>query len=323
MSLLDIKPHVVSKDLRGYTVLMYGEPKSGKTTTATKFPKHLILGFEKGWSAIPGAMAERINSWGEFKKILRELKQDNIKQMFETIIIDTADIAYDYCEKYICNLNGVDSIGKIPFGQGYTMVGKEFDECLRSIVQLNYGLVLISHSVDKTFTNENGQEYTQIVPTLPNKARLICQRMCDIIGFSKSVEIDGGYKTKFYMRGTPRYVAGSRFKYTPDVIDFSYNNLVDAIGMAIDKQIAEDGNDFFSSERVNLNTAPAEIDFDAVVAQFTEITKGLMEKDSAYYAPRIVEIVERHLGKGKKVMDATRDQGEAVDLIVFDLKELI
>ena len=27
-SLLDIKPHVVSRDLRGYSVLVYGEPKT-------------------------------------------------------------------------------------------------------------------------------------------------------------------------------------------------------------------------------------------------------------------------------------------------------
>ncbi len=28
MSLLDLQPHKVSRDLRGYSVLFYGEPKS-------------------------------------------------------------------------------------------------------------------------------------------------------------------------------------------------------------------------------------------------------------------------------------------------------
>ena len=118
LDLLSLQPHQVSRNLRGYSVMFYGEPKSGKTTTATKFPNHLILGFEKGWNAIPGAMAMPINSWSDFKKVLRQLKQDEVKAKFETIIIDTADIAYDYCEKHICNINGVESIGKIPFGQG-------------------------------------------------------------------------------------------------------------------------------------------------------------------------------------------------------------
>ncbi len=322
LDLMNLTPHQVSRDLRGYSVLFYGEPKSGKTTIATKFPNHLILGFEKGWSAIPGAMAMPINNWSDFKKVLRQLKQEEVKQKFETIIIDTADIAYDYCEKHICNINGVETIGKIPFGQGYTMVGKEFDECMRLIVQLNYGLVIISHSQDKTFTNESGVEYNQIVPTLGNKARMICQRLCDIIGYSRTIETKDGNETRLFMRGTPRFIAGSRFKYTPDSIQFSYRNLVDAIGDAIDKQVAEDGDANFTDERQNLNTASKEVDFDSVLEIFNSTVKEYMSDDSSYYGPRIVEVVERHLGKGKKVGDCSRDQAEVIDLIVYDLKEI-
>ena len=53
INLLDIATHQVSSDLRGYSVFFYGEPKSGKTTIATKFPRHLLLAFEKGYNAIP------------------------------------------------------------------------------------------------------------------------------------------------------------------------------------------------------------------------------------------------------------------------------
>ena len=62
-------------------------------------------------------MAQPINSWSEFRKVLRKLKDENVQKKFETIIIDTADIAYDYCENYICSNNGVDSIGDIGFGK--------------------------------------------------------------------------------------------------------------------------------------------------------------------------------------------------------------
>ena len=43
-----IKPHEVSRDLSGYSVLFYGTPKSGKTTIASHFPKALVFAFEKG-----------------------------------------------------------------------------------------------------------------------------------------------------------------------------------------------------------------------------------------------------------------------------------
>ena len=48
-------------------------------------------------------MALPINSWADFRKALRQLKDEEIKKKFETIIIDTVDIAYDLCEKYICD----------------------------------------------------------------------------------------------------------------------------------------------------------------------------------------------------------------------------
>lgn len=337
INLLSLQPHQVSRDLRGYSVLFYGEPKSGKTTIATKFPRHLLLAFEKGYSAIPGAMAQPIDKWSDFRKVLKQLKDPKAKELYETVIVDTADIAYDLCEKYICDNAqrsdggiGVDAIGDIPFGKGYTLVAKEFDESLRSIVQMGYGLVLISHAVDKTFKNELGQEYNQIVPTLGSKPRNIVSRLCDIIGYSRGIQLeDGTTTTKLFMRGTPRYVAGSRFKYTPDVIDFTYNNLVQAIGEAIDKQMEEEGQEHFTDERNNLYKENVELNFDALMEEFYKII-GAIEKKSENeddfklnWTPRINQIIENYLGKGRQVMKMSRDQVEALDLIVTDLKELM
>ena len=168
------------------------------------------MAFEKGYNAIPGVMAQPINNWAEFRKVLRQLKNPKAKEMFYTITIDTTDIAYDYCTKYICDNAlrpdggyGVDSISDIPFGKGYGLVSKEFDEC---------GLILISHATDKVFKDEAGNEYNKIVPTLDKRANNIVARMADIIGYSRIVtDKDGNNLTKLFMRGTPRYEAGSSF----------------------------------------------------------------------------------------------------------------
>lgn len=336
INLLNIKPHQVSRDMRGYSIFFYGEPKSGKTTIATKFPRHLLLAFEKGYNAIPGAMAQPINSWSEFKKVLRQLKDEKVKQQFETIIIDTADIAYDYCEKYICsNIKradggvGVDSVADVPYGKGYGLVGKEFDDSLRSIVQMDYGLVVISHATDKTFTDEQGHDYNQIVPTLDRRARNIVSRMCDIIGYSRTVTDDkGNESTKLFIRGTQRYVAGSRFKYTPDYIDFNYNSLVEAIGEAIDKQMKEDGKEYFTDTRQNVYIDTSkELNFDALYKEVNDIISNIVsnhtdEQIQTYWMPRITEITDRYLGKGNKIANCSREQVEALSLVLDDLKEI-
>jgi hypothetical protein len=325
-SLLDIKPHQVSRDLRGYSVLFYGTPKSGKTTIASKFPGALVLAFEKGYSAIPGIMAKPMNSWSDFKKTLRELNDPQVKEVFQTVVIDTADIAYGYCEKYICGQasdakNSYDNIAEIPFGKGYKLAMQEFDECIRKVLQMDYGLVLISHSEDKTFTDEQGKEYSQIVPTLDKRARLVCERTCDIIGFSKAVDTEEGTKTKLFMRGTTRFVAGSRFAHTPDVIDFTYDNLVNAIAGAIDK-IEDTNSGATVTTRTQVHVEEPNYDFPAMMDEFQSIVGKMMEKGSPTAAAKITEIVESHLGKGKKVGDCTADQAAQLDMILFDLKRL-
>jgi len=40
--LSNIKPHEVSRDLRGYSVLFYGTPKSGPTTIVSHFPGAVV-----------------------------------------------------------------------------------------------------------------------------------------------------------------------------------------------------------------------------------------------------------------------------------------
>ena len=337
VDLWNIKPHQVSRNLNGYIVFFYGEPKSGKTTTASKFPKSLLLAFEKGYNTLAGVMANPINSWAEFRKVLRQLKDERSKEMFSTIIVDTADIAYDYCTKYICDNArrsdggyGVDKVSDIPYGQGYGMIEKEFDECLRSIVQMDYGLVLISHSTDKTFTDENGAEYNKIVPTLDKRATKVVSRMADIIGYSREVtDEDGDSSVKLFMRGTPRYMAGSRFKYTPDYIDFNYTNLVNAIADAIDTQMKEDGEEYFTNDKNHLyNDTSKELDFDELMEEFNEIVNGVIDSADEdtfkeFWQPRIVQITDKYLGRGKKVSQCSREQTEALSLIVDDLKDLV
>lgn len=289
------------------------------------------------YNALAGVMAQPINSWAEFKKVLRQLKDEKAKQMFETIVLDTADILYDYCTKYICDNYprsdggfGVDSIADINYGRGYGMVEKEFDTALRSIVQMDYGLVIISHSTDKTFTDESGNQYNKIVPTLDKRANNICARMCDIVGYSREVtSADGQLSTKLFMRGTPRYEAGSRFKYTPDYINFTYKELVDAIGTAIDKQAEEDGEEFFTNEKSNLYTdTVSNLDFDELSDGCSAIINMLIEKYNkddvflTFYKPRIEQITDKYLGRGQKLSQCSREQVEALSLILDDLKLL-
>ena len=102
-------------------------------------------------------------------------------------------------------------------------------------------------------------------------------------------------------------------------IDFSYDNLVKALNDAIDKEAAETGGKFITEERIAAIETPT-YDYDALMNEFATIAGELMNKEPTYYQPRITQIVEKYLGKGKKVADTTRDQAEFLYLIVTEIK---
>lgn len=297
------------------------EYKTGKTSNAVKFPKPLLLATEKGYNALSGVRAQPINKWTDFKKVLKQLRDPRAKEIYETIILDTVDIFYDLCERYICTREGVEKVGDIPYGAGYSMIEKEYDEALREIPLLDFGLVMISHSEDKEFTDENGQTYNKIVPTLPKRPRKIVLRMADIIGYSRIVETEDGTKTYLYMRGTPRFEAGSRWRYTPDYIEFNYTNLTNAIADAIEKQEKEEGA-VVVDEHINNYRIIEQYTYEDVMEEVTEVINNLLEIDEDN-ADKITKVIERHLGKGKKLKDTDEDQVDIMALILDDLKDIL
>lgn len=67
--------------------------KCGKTSFAVKAPKNLLIAFERGYNALPGVYAVPVQKWSEFRKIVRTLEQDEAKEKYYTITIDTVTIA--------------------------------------------------------------------------------------------------------------------------------------------------------------------------------------------------------------------------------------
>ncbi len=328
IDILSIKPHVVSKDLRGYTIMFYGAPKVGKTTTAARFEKNLIAATEVGYLAIPGAMVAPIQKWADMKNLIKQLGKQEAKEMYYNITIDTADLAYALCEKYICNKNGVEEIGQISYGGGYAQAQKEFDEVLRAIPAMGYGLILISHAQDKVFKDEDGNEYNKICPTLANRPRLVVDRMSDLICYARPIQDEeGNTSTRLYLRGTPRFEAGCRFKYVPDYIDFTYESLVKAISDAIDKEAAEYGNKYVTEEKANAYKEVEVLDYEAMIDEFNTLVEKLQNATgpsfATKWAPFIVSLTDKYLGKGKRISDATAAQAEQISLILSDLKEKV
>lgn len=322
--LLNLTPHLVSRDLTGYATYLYGEAKSGKTTLASQAGTALIMAFERGYNALPGVFAVDVTSWGDVRSLLRELKKPEVKAKFQSVVFDTIDIAGTLCEKYICAQNSVDKIGEIPYGGGWTLMKKEFEEVLRTVTQLGYAVFLISHSKDKVFKRQDGTEYNQIVPSCPTTFNEIAKNLVDIYAYSeKYMDEQGNSKVRLVLRSKDNSIdCGCRFKYIDPVIDMSYKALVDALNRAIDKEAAETNGQYVTDERNVLSVAKT-LDYDILLNDFNSLASQLMAKDSAAYGPKITFIVDKYLGRGKKVSDSTPAQVELLNQIVEEIKDTL
>ena len=76
-------------------------------------PKTLLLAFERGYNALPGVIAQDVTSWGDMKQVMRELKKPEVKANFDAVVVDTIDIASDFCQKYICQQKGIEALGDL------------------------------------------------------------------------------------------------------------------------------------------------------------------------------------------------------------------
>ena len=317
IDLLSLQPHKVSRDLSGYITYIYGAPKCGKTTLASQMEKPLLLAFEPGYHALPGVIAQDITSWAEMKQVYRQLKMPEVQQTFRSIIVDTIDIAADRCKKYICNQNGIEDLGDLGYGKGWTKFKEEFNEVFRGLTQLGYAVFFIGHDKPEMIDNPDGTKTQKIRPTLSNSTKTVIAGMADIYGYAHQKA--AGEMSVLTLRDPSGIIeCGCRFKYMPVEIVMSYKNLIDALNGAIDKEALETNNQFVTNERI---TAPEVVtyDYDALMAEFQDIVGVLMSKGTTN-APKITAIVEKYLGKGKKVNDTTPEQAEFISLIVSDLK---
>ncbi len=319
IDILSIEPTVISRDLKGKYLLLYGKPKTGKTTMASRFPKNLLIAFEKGYNAIDGIKAVDVNKWSEFRQVLRQLEKPEAQEMYDTITIDTTTIAYEMCEQFVCSQNGVQSIRDIPWGQGWTLAKKEFESCLRKITMLGYGLVLISHIETRKEKTADDSEIEILAPSMPKRCYEVVNQIVDIIGYiATEWDDDGNSHRWLYTRQTPTVMAGSRFPYLAPKIKLGYQELVDAINEAIDKQRDIDGATVVDKIE---KKQEEELSFSEIREEASKIWAKLVNEDAAN-AEKILKKVEMIFGRKLKLSEITEDQKEPFFLVLLEMRDM-
>lgn len=329
IDIFSIQPNVVTRDLRGKSFLIYGERKAGKTTAASKFPSPILIAFEKGYGMLPGVIAQPVNTWKEALEVKKQLLKDaeavqkgeKADTTFKTVVIDTIDIAYDCCEKFILAKEGVEYLDETEKMRGYRALSREYDKFFQELLKANYSVVCISHATTKQI-KENGEKYDKTIPTVPDRGFLVVSRMVDVCAYA-AFEVNpetGDNDRVLIMRGNKHLEAGSRNKYMSEKIPFTYEALRDDMAQAVDRLASDDGATVSNDSQNLFKDVSDKVDFKTIMRDIRKYAKTLHDADRM---DDYNKIVAEYLGKGRNVKDCDDSQVDMLVLILDDLKDYV
>ncbi|OHE79517.1 MAG: hypothetical protein A3G75_10105 [Verrucomicrobia bacterium RIFCSPLOWO2_12_FULL_64_8] len=179
--------------------LFYGPEGVGKSSLAADAPKPLFVDVEGGADNIDVARYMfRDEEGGHVPRLYAEVTaaiEDliaNPSHGYETLVLDTIDALEALVHRHVCETNGKSSIEEFGFGKGYQVALDEFRRFLALLDGLRakgMQVVMLGHSIVKTFKNPEGEDYDRYQLRVHDKTGGLIKEWCDIVGF---VRFDGG-----------------------------------------------------------------------------------------------------------------------------------
>lgn len=168
--------------------LLYGPPGIGKSTFFSKMKDGtrapLYLQTDPGLRFL-SVMKVPVTSWSQFTTVADTLvnKPSNV---YSIVVLDTVDILFRMCRKFICDREGINHVSELEYGKGSDMVRDQFELQIAKLALLDQhgtGLAFISHSKDVEVRGR-AIRTSKIVPTMQNAAYGIIAPLCDVIGYA-------------------------------------------------------------------------------------------------------------------------------------------
>lgn len=311
--------------MEGKKIIVYGVNDTGKTKQLTKLEKPLLLMTESGGSAVK-CMKLPIPTWAKFKEITdsltKEATLDQMREKFQTIIIDTAENLVSLSERAICNEFGVRDLSEIQGkSNGYKLARNDFELQINKLTGLGYTVVFVAHEEVIELEDEvTGEKYNFVQPkgTSNEKGSMRMLRdLCDFCIYLKPNGIDPTtYETipsTAICRRTKTVFARSRFAIQTFINPFTAQGLVEAIDLAVQKSAEEEGAEI-EAFKVDTSNYTAE-DYKAII-------KPYMERLYPICPQEVMGVIVTQLGEGKKVSEATEDDTVKLEVVYNNLVTL-
>lgn len=186
-------------------ILLYSEPKVGKTSILATLPDSLLLDLEDG-SDYVDATKIKVTNLAELTQVGKQVIKDDFPYKYG--IVDTATALQEWCEDDATGLYKESVIGKnfkgdsvtaeLPKGAGYYWLRKSYNIYFQCLATWFPTLIIVAHVRDKMLVDKKGNQVEAADLDLTGKLRQITCAKADAIGYMhrKTVGAEDGKKSE-------------------------------------------------------------------------------------------------------------------------------
>ena len=205
---------IIASEINPKFLILYGKPKSGKTSILTGLDKCLIIDLEGGTDYYD-AMSVKAKTLNDLKQIYEALAKN--PGYYNFIAIDTGTALEDMVMPRACaiykntpmgkNWSGKD-IRELPQGAGYLYLRMAFEEVIDLFLGVSKYFILTGHLKDK-YVEKNGTETASFELDLTGRLKSIISAKSDAIGYLYR-KGTGGRETWINFQANDNIICGAR-----------------------------------------------------------------------------------------------------------------
>ena len=174
-------------------LIIYGRPKSGKTSSLAQLEGKLIIDLEGGSTFIDAlaVQARDVNTLGEIAQAIRAKNSEVGHSFYKRITIDNATRLEEICLPYAATLYRQTPIAKnwkgtdvrtLPNGSGYFYIRQAVRKVIDMFRDLCDEFILVGHVKDVQ-VDQNGEELSEMALDLVGKLSSIICGEADAVGY--------------------------------------------------------------------------------------------------------------------------------------------
>lgn len=209
-------------------ILLHGVAGIGKTTWAASIPKVLFVSAEDGGGDL-GFDRVQVDSWAGLLDTVATLARED--HGYETVALDTIDAMERMLHAHLCAVAKCSTIEEVGggFGKGYTAALTEHAKLATALDLIRerrrMNVVVIAHTVVKTFKDPEGPDYDRYMLSMNDKAARMWTGWADCVLFANhDVRVTQRPGAKPTEKGKARDEVPARRLYTTPRAAFDAKN---------------------------------------------------------------------------------------------------